>query len=196
MTIMLRFRITVWLGWTITIIACGLLTLLSPSISNSARIGFMILMGVGTGILFPSLQFAAQAGQSDEDIGPATSTFVFLRSFGQTFGVAIGGVIFQNQWDKNMANLIASHSLPTSFQIPGREAEGAVIYLSQLPPAVLETAKGLYSDSLRAVWIFFIPLAGIALLASLFMRNHSLNRVLNSKQAFEETRHSGEESRV
>jgi hypothetical protein len=196
MTIMLRFRATVWLGWTITIIACGLYTLLSPTISTGARIGFMILMGLGAGVLFPSLQFAAQAGQSDEDVGPATSTFVFLRSFGQTFGVAVGGVIFQNQWDKNMAKLIATNSIPTSFQIPGRDAEAAVIYLSKLSPAVLQTVKGLYSDSLRAVWIFFIPLAGIALLASLFMRNHSLDKVLNSKQAFDETRHSSDESRV
>ena len=153
-------------------------------------------MGVGTGILFPSLQFAAQAGQPDDDVAYATSTFVFLRSLGQTFGVALGGVIFQNQWDKNMAKLIASNSIPTSFRISGKDAEGAVIYLSQLPPDVLRTVRGLYSDSLRAIWIFFIPLAGIALIASLFMRNYSLDKVLNSKQMFEEVRDVGEESHV
>jgi hypothetical protein len=196
MTIMLRFRITVWIGWSITIISCGLFTLFDPTTSTGERIGFMILMGVGTGILFPALQFAAQAGQPDEDVATATSTFVFIRSLGQTFGVALGGVIFQNQWDKNMAKDIANNSVPTSFQISGHEAEGAVLYLKDLPPAVLETAKYLYSDSLRAVWIFFIPLAGIAFIASLFMRNYSLDKVLNSKQAFDETRHSAEESRV
>jgi hypothetical protein len=196
MTIMLRFRVTVWMGWTVTVIACGLFTLLSPEISTGARVVFLMLMGVGTGILFPSLQFAAQAGQQDDDVAYATSTFVFLRSLGQTFGVALGGVIFQNQWDKNMAKLIASNSIPTSFRISGKEAEGAVIYLSKLPPDVLRTVRGLYSDSLRAIWIFFIPLAGIALIASLFMRNYSLDKVLNSKQMFDEARDAGEESHV
>ena len=196
MTLLLRFRLTVWIGWAFTIIACGLFTLLSPEISTGARVGFLILMGVGTGLLFPSLQFAAQAGQPDDDVAYATSTFVFLRSLGQTFGVALGGVIFQNQWDKQMAELIASNSIPTSFQISGKDAEGAVIYLSQLPPDVLWTVKGLYSDSLRAVWIFFIPLAGIAFIASLFMRNYSLDKVLNSKQMFDEARGAGEESHV
>jgi len=85
-----------------------------------------------------------------------------------------------------MASLIASGSLPPQFQVPGSEAEGVVELLGQLPVAVQETAKWLYSDSLRAVWIFFIPLAGVAFLASLFMKNLSLDKVLNSKQAFEE----------
>jgi hypothetical protein len=196
MTIMLRFRISVWFGWVVTIIACGLLTLLSPEISSGDRIGFMTLVGVGTGVLFPSLQFAAQAGQADDDVAYATSTFVFLRSLGQTFGVALGGVIFQNQWDKNLAKLVATNSIPASFRVPGSEAEGAVIYLTQLPPDVLTTVKGLYSDSLRAIWIFFIPLAGIAFIASLFMRNHTLDKILNSKQMFDETRQQTEESHV
>ena len=196
MTMMLRFRVTVWIGWSVTLLACGLFTLLSPEISTGERVAFLILMGVGTGILFPSLQFAAQAGQPDDDVAYATSTFVFLRSLGQTFGVALGGVIFQNQWDKNMTKLIASNSIPTSFQISGQDAEGAVIFLSKLPPDVLRTVKGLYSDSLRAIWIFFIPLAAIALIASLFMRNYSLDKVLNSKQMFDEAKETGEESHV
>ena len=186
MTMTLRFRTTIWIGWTITTISCGLFTLLTPDINNGERIVFLLLMGVGTGILFPALQFSAQAGQSDEDVGIATSTFVFLRSLGQTFGVALGGVIFQNQWDNRMASLIASGSLPPQFQVPGSEAEGVVEMLSQLPPDALDAARWLYADSLKAVWIFFIPLAGVALLASLFMRNLSLDKVLNSNQQFEE----------
>jgi hypothetical protein len=196
MTIMLRFRPTVWLGWIITIISCGLFTLLNPETTTAQRVGYLLLMGVGTGILFPALQFCAQAGQPDEDVAIATSTFVFLRSLGQTFGVALGGVIFQNQWDKNMASLISQGKVPTAFQIPGNDAEGAILLLDQLPPAVLEIAKGLYADSLRAVWIFFIPLAGVAFVASLFMRNYSLDKVLNSKQAFDEVRPATTDSNV
>jgi hypothetical protein len=187
MTVTLRFRPAVWAGWIITLIACGLFTLFNPETSVGQHIAYFIVMGVGTGILFPSLQFASQAGQPDEDVAIATSTFVFLRSLGQTFGVAIGGVIFQNQWDKNMAKLIATNSVPISFQINGHQAEGAVSFLKNLPPDILVVARNLYSDSLWAVWIFFIPLAAISLIASLFMRNFSLDKVLNSKQAFDDS---------
>jgi hypothetical protein len=89
-------------------------------------------MGVGMGILFPALQFAAQAGRPDEDVGFATNTFVFIRSLGQMFGVVLGGVIFQNQWDKNLAKDIGNGTIPPTFQIRENEAEGAVLNLIQL----------------------------------------------------------------
>jgi hypothetical protein len=196
MTITLRFRPAVWLGWTITLIGTGLFLLLTPTLSTAVRVIVMMVMGIGTGILFPALQFSVQAGQPDDDVAYAVSTFVFFRSLGNTFGVAIGGVIFQNQWNKQMAKLIAENAIPTEFQVPGSEAEGVVLYLNRLPSDVLSIVKGLYSDSLRSVWIFFIPLAAVALLASLFMRDHSLDKVLNSKQMFDETREPEEESHV
>jgi hypothetical protein len=188
MTIMLRFRITVWIGWVITLIATGLLLLLNPTISTAPRVIIFMVMGVGTGILFPALQFAVQAGQPNDDVAYATSTFVFLRSLGNTFGVAIGGAIFQNEWDKNMAALVAQNAIPVAYQVPGNEAEGVILHLGELPANILVLAKELFSESLRTVWIFFIPLAGVAFLASLLMRNYSLDKVLNSKQMFEDTR--------
>lgn len=187
MTITLRFRSSLWLGWSATIVACGLFTLLSPETTTAARVGYLMLMGCGTGILFPALASCVQASQPDEDVAIATSTFVFIRSLGQTLGVAFGGVIFQNQWDKNMAQLVSTKSIPTYFQIPGSLAESVVLQLPLFPPYIRQLAQGLYSDSLRVVWICFIPLAIIAFISSLFARNYSLNKGLNSKQSFNDT---------
>lgn len=112
MTLLLRFRLAVWLGWLIMISALSLFTQWSPETTSAARIGSLCLLGAGAGILFPSLQLCSQASQPDEDVAIATSTFVFIRSLGQTFGVALGGVVFQNQWDKNLAHLVATYDIP------------------------------------------------------------------------------------
>jgi hypothetical protein len=188
MTLLLRFRPTIWIGWVIITVACGLFTTLSPTSTLAERVIYLLLMGIGTGILFPALQFAAQAGQADDDVAIATSTFVFVRSLGQTFGVALGGVIFQNEWDRHMAKLIAENVLPPQFQWSGNKAEGLVLILKQLPTDVQLVLRQLFSDSLRGIWIIFIPLAGVAFVASLFMRNHSLDKVLNSKQQFDDAK--------
>ena len=75
---------------------------------------------------------------------------------------------------------MATNTIPPTFQIDGRQAEGAVLYLKILPPDELEIVKELYSISLRAVWIFYIRLAGTAFVASLFMKNYTLDKGLNS----------------
>jgi len=193
MSLTLRFRTTLWIGWIATAISCVLFIMLSPETTTAMRTGYFILMGLGTGILFPSLQFCVQASQTDENVAIASSTFVFIRSLGQTFGVALGGAIFQNQWDKNLASLIEENAIPLAFQINGRQADSAVLLLKNVPPAIVSILKELYSKSLRGVWMFFVPLAGVSFILSLFAKNYSLDKALNSKQAFEEKKASSEE---
>jgi hypothetical protein len=196
MALLLRFRPAVWLGWIIISIACGLFTQLSSETTTATRIIYFGLLGLGGGILFPALQLCVQVGQQDEDVAIATSTFVFIRSLGQTFGVVLGGAVFQNQWNKNLADLIVRYNIPTIYQIPSSQAVYAVLELRYLPPAILELAKTLYSGSLRAVWICFVPLGVIGFIASLFARNISLNKELKSKQSFEHTVQKTQDSHV
>ena len=98
--------------------------LLSPESNESQRIGFQIVDGIGMGILFPTLQLAVQAPQSEREVGMAAAIFTFIRSFGQTFGVAMGGVIFQNEFDKNIIR--QSRLVPAQYMVSGRDAAGYV----------------------------------------------------------------------
>src|SRR5438045_583115 len=58
--------------------------------------------GMGLGILFASLAFAIQASARPGHMAIAVAMFSFFRAFGQGIGVAVGGVIFQNQIYKNL----------------------------------------------------------------------------------------------
>jgi hypothetical protein len=44
-------------------------------------------------MLFPAMAIATQAAAQSKDAAYASTVFSFLRAFGQTLGVAIGGVI-------------------------------------------------------------------------------------------------------
>jgi hypothetical protein len=75
----------------------------------------------------PTLQFAVQATQLDENLGIATSTLVFLRSLGQAFGVAIGGTVFQNQFNRHVRDTVAAGVIPVEMAIDGKDAEGLML---------------------------------------------------------------------
>src|SRR5262249_55922441 len=98
-----RFKYIVSLGWLVATIGTGLVSTLSAHSIGAQQIGYQILEGIGMGILFTTLQLACQASQSQEDVGTAVAIFTFIRSFGGTFGVAIGGVIFENEFTQIMS---------------------------------------------------------------------------------------------
>jgi hypothetical protein len=159
---------------------------LSATSNLGERIGFLILEGFGMGALFPALQLAAQAPQSEGYVGIATAIFTFVRSFGQTFGVAIGGVIFQNEFDKQIALRVLRGNLSPEYAIPGRDAEAFVSMLSSVPETVRIVLQYIYANSIRVMWYVMIPFAGIGLLTSFLSRDLLLNQEHDTSQRFEE----------
>ena len=136
------------------------------------------------GILFPTLQLAVQAPQSEREVGMAAAIFTFIRSFGQTFGVAMGGVIFQNEFDKK---IIRQRGLvPAQYMVSGRDAAGYVYLLGSVPDAVRIILQYVYADSLRVIWFVMIPFAGIGLVVSFLARDLLLVRKHDVVQSFEE----------
>ena len=134
----------------------------------------------------PTLQLAAQAPQSEKFVGIATAIFTFVRSFGQTFGVAIGGVIFQNEFDKGIAKQVLLGNISPDYAIRGRDAAAFVSLLRSVPEAVRIVLQYIYADSLRLMWYVMIPFAGIGLLTSFLSRDLSLNQQHDTAQRFEE----------
>ena len=102
------------------------------------------------GTLFPSLQIVSQAPQSERDVGMAVAIFTFIRSFGQTIGVAIGGVIFQNGFDKKIEIQVAN--LPPEYVVSEADAVGFVSGLSSVPDTFRIILQYVYADSLRVIW--------------------------------------------
>jgi hypothetical protein len=112
--------------------------------------------------------------------------YSFFRAFGQTFGVAISGSIFQNKF-KNaiLATPYAVHAEEWSrnasafvqvVKMWSREGEQGV-----MRAAVVEA----YVESLRMVWIVMCILAGVIFVASLiWIKEISLTRELETEQGF------------
>lgn len=90
------YRWAIWLGLALSILGLGLLCIIDVGTSIPGWIFLNIVPGLGLSILFPCLTFGVQASSTNENLTIVVAMFSFFRSFGQSIGVAIGNVVFQN----------------------------------------------------------------------------------------------------
>ncbi|KAF8540419.1 major facilitator superfamily domain-containing protein [Trichophaea hybrida] len=104
------FRWAVWTGWMVTILA------------TTSWVLILLILGLGHGLLLNSLNVSVQTIARTEDVAHATAMYTFLRSFGMSLGVAIGGAVFQNVLEASLA----------ARGLPGGIARDATGFLSVL----------------------------------------------------------------
>lgn len=185
-----KYRWAVWSGWVLTTLGLGLNILLDVDSSVPQWIFITIVSGVGLGILFPSMQFSLQAATPPKDVGFAVAMFSFFRTFGQTIGVAIGGVIFQNQMKKKLA---AYPHFASQADALAKNAAALVQIIKDTPDGQnkldLQTA---YVESVRLIYIVLCALAAVALVSSLFVKSYSLDTGMETEQGFLHKTKAGE----
>ena len=175
------YKWSLYLGWGIATFGLGLLVLLQPSTSVPQWIFINLTSGIGLGILFPALQFQVQSASPSREMAFSVAMFVFFRSFGQAIGIAIGGLVFQNQM---FAKLRDQPLYAQRARELARDAAAMVEVIRSTPDGpkklVLQQA---YADSLRVVYILLCALAGAAFLASFFTKTYSLDVALDTEQS-------------
>ena len=178
------YRWAIWVGWGLTTLGSGILYLIGPTTSPQAWVFIMLVSGIGIGLLFPALALAIQASAPPKHIAIAAAMFTFFRCFGQTIGVAIGGVIFQNR----MATITAGYSLlADSATADSLDVVALIRNIHSLPDT--DPRKGIQEDalsrSIHTIWALMCGLSGIALISTVFISHHDLNQALATEQAFE-----------
>lgn len=175
-----RYRWAIWLGWTLTTLGAGILHLLDVNTTIPQWVFIDLISGLGLGILFPSLQFQLQAASANQHLAFAVAMFSFFRSFGQALGVAVGGVIFQNQMQKN---LMSYPQFKATAHELAKDAAALVQIIRDTPDGPNKLAlRTAYADSLKTVYIVLTCLAGVALVLSMLVKSYDLNRALETEQ--------------
>jgi hypothetical protein len=155
--------------------------------------GPRVLVSLGGGLLFPTPIFAVQARQHGDDIGIATSIQVFARSMGTAFGVGLGGVIFQNQWSKEVNSAVAAGRIPYELIVESNVAETAYAVIRKFPEAVQEAYRGVYADSLATMWYVMMGLSVVGFMVSLVVgRDDVISGGLAGKQNFRDEEKQGD----
>ncbi|KAJ5900016.1 hypothetical protein N7495_004760 [Penicillium taxi] len=175
-----HYRWAIWMGWVLSTLGIGLLLIIKPDTSTYGWILINIVPGLGLGVLFPSLAYAVQASTAPENLAIGVAMFSFFRALGQAIGVAIGGVVFQNEMYKNLLKYSSLAPMASSYS---QDAAGLVqIIKGMADGADKSNLKLAYTDSLRIVWAVCCAISGVALILSLFTRAYDLNVDLETAQ--------------
>ncbi len=123
---------------------------------------YMVVLGLGMGMIIQVMVLAVQNSVPHSDLGTATATETFMRSMGGAFGVAIYGAIFTNRLAFNLGELLPGGAGSVNTD----QLQGSPQAIRSLPPAVRESVLLALARSIHVVFLCAVPLAIAAFLVT------------------------------
>jgi MFS family permease len=174
-----KYRPIHQLGFVCMTLGLGLCTMMSQTTPVVAWVMFQLIFAFGSGIVVSSMLPAVQVELHDEANGAAAGSWAFLRGTGSLFGVAIPGAIFNLRFSQLLDNI--SNPDARAQLAKGQAYQRASAYfVNSFGATVKDQIVGAFTDSLKAVWITFVILAGIGLCLTLLERQVKMRKELNT----------------
>lgn len=173
-----RYVELIWIGITILVIGNGLFITLDPDSSLVRILLVQIVAGIGEGNLFLPPMIGIQAAVEQKDCATATATLGFVRSIAISLAVVLGGIVFQNGMTIQAARLEAE-GLPKNITslLSGTAAAANVMLPETIQdPRQKYLAKDSFAWSLRNIWIMCTCLVACGVIASVFIKKHTLSK--------------------
>lgn len=157
-----RYRVFPIVGSLLMVGGLLLLSRLQPETSFWQASTYMLVLGLGVGMCMPVAMVVVQSTSSYEDLGVATSGVSFLRTLGSSFGVAVFGTVYASTLPDNLAAAVP----------PGVDPAAAanVQALHALPDQLKAPIIAAYADTLHLVFLSAAPVAAVAFLVALFLK--------------------------
>jgi MFS family permease len=134
---------------------------------------YMLIVGIGIGLVMQVLVLVVQNDVRPKDIGVATSTATFFRSVGGSFGVAIFGAIFASRLATEIRHLPADAAAKLSggVRLTPEQAK-------QLSPEVHGEFLRAFAHALHGVFLWGMLLAIVPFVLAWLLREVPLRTTL------------------
>lgn len=133
---------------------------------------FILIVGLGTGMLMQNLVLVVQNTVSVQNIGAASSNVAFFRTFGGAIGVSVlGSVLATRVTDLSSGGL-------ARLGITGGSA-GGNLDIDSLPDPVESIIRVAYGDATGRIFLIAAAAAVVALIAVSLLPNRPLRRTID-----------------
>ncbi|WP_394855285.1 MDR family MFS transporter [Rhodococcus cerastii] len=134
---------------------------------------FITIVGLGTGMLMQNLVLAVQNTVSVQNVGAASSTVAFFRTFGGAIGVSVLGSLLATRVAEKSAAGLAQLGVDSS------SGGGGSLDLTALPAPVLEVVRTAYGDATGRIFMIAGFVAIVTLIAVIFIPNRPLRQTID-----------------
>ncbi|MBF6358820.1 MFS transporter [Nocardia farcinica] len=134
---------------------------------------YITVIGLGMGMMMQNLVLAVQNTVSVQNIGAASSSVAFFRTFGGAIGVSVLGSVLATRVSELSAEGFARLGIRPSGE------GGSNLDLSGLPAPVLDVIRASYGDATGRIFLIAAVATFVALLAAAVLPNRPLRRTID-----------------
>ncbi|WP_157101252.1 MDR family MFS transporter [Nocardia shimofusensis] len=134
---------------------------------------YITIVGMGTGMMMQNLVLAVQNTVSVQNIGAASSSVAFFRTFGGAIGVSVLGSVLATRVADLSADGLAK------LGVPAGSSGGGNLDMKALPEPVLAVIRAAYGDATGRLFLFAAVATFVALLATLVLPNRPLRTTID-----------------
>ncbi|MEU0216390.1 MFS transporter [Streptomyces sp. NPDC006265] len=179
-----------WKGW---LIAGGVLVTAGLGLLGTIRYDteywhiaiFMALLGLGIGMMMQNLVLCTQNQVEPGDLGAASSTVTFFRSLGGAVGVSALGAVLGNRITDYVKDGLADLGPKGAALGHAGTGGGGIPDLSTMPAPIRTIVESAYGHGVADVFLYSAPMALLALLVALFIKEVPLKTKGGLAQAAE-----------
>ncbi|CAM3913757.1 MDR family MFS transporter [Tsukamurella strandjordii] len=171
-------------GAVIMVIGFTLLGTIDHETPLSTVMLYIAIVGLGVGSLMQNLVLAVQNTVSVQNIGSASSSVAFFRTFGGAIGVSALGAVLASR----VSDLTQSGLAKLGIHAPaGGSGSGAQLDLTALPGPIQEIIRASYGDATGRIFLVAAACAVVTLIAVALLPNRPLRTTLDMEPAGEKT---------
>nr|WP_229372853.1 MDR family MFS transporter [Umezawaea beigongshangensis] len=176
-----RWKAFLVAGAAIMTVGMLLLSTIGATTSTLLLSIYMVVLGAGVGMLMQNLVLAAQNDVPAQDLGTTTSVLTFFRSMGGAVGVSVLGAVLANR-----VTSLMTEKLGPLASAGGSGETSSVPNIADLPPEVVVIVQDVYATATANLFLIGAPIAGLALLTVLFVKEKPLNTLSGDERLVQE----------
>ncbi|MFG3662184.1 MFS transporter [Streptomyces sp. NPDC047706] len=131
---------------------------------------YMALLGLGVGMMMQNLVLATQNQVTPGDLGAASSVVNFFRSLGGAVGVSALGAVLTRRITDYVEEGASALDPKSAAALTGSSSSGSIPDLDALPGPLRTLFESAYGHGIADVFLYAAPVALLALVCSLFIK--------------------------